>query len=563
VPRLAFCLVATAALAGDAGSAQRSGQPFSVVEAGIPALRDAMASGRTTSRAITEQYLARIARYDATLKATLAINPTALADADARDADRRQGRVRGPLHGVPVALKDNIHAFGMPTTGGALAFATLRVPYEATLARHLRDAGAVIIAKTTMTELANWVSSGMPSGYNAIAGFSLNPYDPRRGPDGRPTLTPGGSSSGIGTAASFWAASVGTETSGSILNPSDETMLVGIKPTVGRLSRHGVIPITADQDTPGPMARTVTDAAIMLGALEGAAPDANDPATRACTPPPRRDYTVFLIRDALRGTRIGVPRAFFAPAASRRGEKPAVRIGRSITLNQTDERLMTDALSALKSAGATVVEAIDLPSLSSGDPARNILEFPICSGTAAASSRNCSSVLRYGMKRDFNRWLTSLGNAAPVRSLSDLRAWNREHEREGALRFGQDQLDVSDAVDLEADRARYQADRARDIQLSKHEGIDAAIRAHRLDALLFPGALGSSIAARAGYPSVIVPFGAVTKAENNTQATVQPFGVTFTGVACTEPRLLALAYAFEQSTRRRVPPRIEDRGDRR
>src|SRR5687768_4731140 len=254
---------------------------FTVVETTISDMQDALREGRTTSRQIVQQYLDRIAKYEDRLNAIMTLNPRALDEAEARDRERAQGKVLGPLHGIPIALKDNIHTIDMPTTGGALAFDGLIPPYEATLTKQLRDAGAIIIAKTVLTELANWVAEAMPTNYSSLAGFGFNPYDPRRDPrdtvfDGRPVLAPGGSSSGIGTAASFWAANVGTETSGSILNPANQTMLVGVKPTVGRVSRHGVIPIAADQDTPGPMARSVADAALMLGVLEGAAPDRND-----------------------------------------------------------------------------------------------------------------------------------------------------------------------------------------------------------------------------------------------------------------------------------------------
>src|SRR6185436_1174144 len=222
--------------------------PFSVVEATIADMRTALQKRRVTSREIVTQSLARIATYEDRLRATLYVNPHALDEADARDRERRSGRVRGPLHGIPIALKDNIHTTDMPTTGGALAFAGLVPPYEATLTKNLRDAGAIIIAKTTMTELANWVAAAMPTNYNSLSGFAFNPYDPRRDPrdatgDGRPVLATGGSSSGIVTAMSFWMANVGTETSGSILSPSNQNMLVGIKPTVGRVSRYGVIPI--------------------------------------------------------------------------------------------------------------------------------------------------------------------------------------------------------------------------------------------------------------------------------------------------------------------------------
>src|SRR3984893_11766172 len=297
----------------------RTRHPFTVVEATIPEMRTAMEQGRVTSRELVLQYLARIATYEDKLHAAITMNRLALAEAEARDRERAQGRVRGPLHGIPIALKDNIHTTGMPTTGGALAFDGFVPPYEATLTKNLRAAGAVIIAKTTMTELANWVAGAptpMPANYNAVAGYGMNPYDPRRDPrpatfDGRPALPTGGSSSGIGTAASFWAANVGTETSGSILSPANQTMLAAIKPTVGRISRYGIIPITADQDTPGPLAKTVTDAAILLGALEGMAPDPNDPATKTCTPPPDRNYTRYLKRSGLKGARIGIPRALY------------------------------------------------------------------------------------------------------------------------------------------------------------------------------------------------------------------------------------------------------------
>lgn len=289
--------------------------PFTVREATIPEMRAALDAGRVTSRALVLQYLTRIALYEDTLHAALAVNPHALDEADARDRERADGRPRGPLHGVPIALKDNIQTIDLPTTGGALAFEGFVPPYEATLVKNLRAAGAIIIAKTGMTELANWVAGAptpMPGGYNSIGGQGLNPYDPRRDPrpataDGRPALDPGGSSSGIGTAASFWAANVGTETSGSILSPANQTMLAAIKPTVGRLSRYGIIPITADQDTAGPMAKTVWDAAVLLGALEDASPDPNDPATSRCAPPPDRDYTRVLRADGLKGARIGYP----------------------------------------------------------------------------------------------------------------------------------------------------------------------------------------------------------------------------------------------------------------
>src|SRR2546428_178335 len=227
----------------------------------------------TISREVTRP--CSIAVRIAGIVASITVNRDALKEADERDRERAQGRIRGPLHGIPVALKDNIQTTNMPTTGGALVFEGFTPPYEATVTKNLRDAGAIIISKTGMTELANWVAGNppMPANYNALHGYGYNPFDPRRDPreatfDGRPALFTGGSSSGIGTNANFWAGNVGTETSGSILSPANQNMLAGIKPTVGRISRYGIIPITADQDTAGPMAKTVTDVAIMLGVLE-------------------------------------------------------------------------------------------------------------------------------------------------------------------------------------------------------------------------------------------------------------------------------------------------------
>jgi amidase len=542
----------------------RTEHQFSVVEASISDIRAALEQGRVTSRELVTQYLARIATYEDKLHAALAVNRNALQEADALDRERAAGRVRGPLHGIPVAVKDNILTTNMPTTGGALAFVDYVPPYEATLVKNLRDAGAIIIAKTGMTELANWVAGAptpMPGNYNAVGGFGFNPYDPRRDPreatdDGRPALQTGGSSSGVGTTANFWAGNVGTETSGSILSPSNQNMLAGIKPTVGRVSRHGVIPITADQDTPGPMAKSVTDVATMLGALEGAAPDPNDPATSKCTPPEGRDYTRFLRAEGLKGARIGVPRAFYydritPPGAKERGG-----------LDPDQAKVMAEAIDILKKQGAIIVDPADIPSVTSQDPANNLLLWNQCSGIEGAKGQdaNCSVVLKYGMKRDFNQWLESLGPSAPVKTLTELREWNITHTKAGAIKYGQSNLDISDEMDVQADRARYESDRAKDIALGGAHGIDEVMKANNLDALLFPGANGAAIAAKPGYPTVIVPFGMVPNAPlqqpfpEGFDAKPSPLGVSFTGMACSEPRLIELAYAFEQATKRRVPP---------
>ncbi|MBP7569952.1 MAG: amidase [Acidobacteria bacterium] len=571
---LGFLLVAAASVPGAQAPAPRPAGPkagafpaFSIVEATIPEMQAAMAAGRVTSRDLVTQSLLRIASYEELLNATMTVNPRALEEADARDRERREGKVRGPLHGIPIALKDNIHTTDIRTTGGALAFERLVPPYDATLTRHLREAGAVIIAKTVMTELANWIAGSpmpMPGNYSAVGGYGMNPYDPRRDPreataDGRPALGTGGSSSGIGTAASYWAASVGTETSGSILSPANQNMLAAVKPTVGRISRHGIVPITADQDTAGPMARTITDAAILLGVLEGAAPDPNDAATKACAAPPGRDYTRFLRREGLKGARIGIPRAFFYTEVKAPGrERPAGGLSRE------QLAVMEEAIATLKSEGAVIVDPADIPSVLETDPAKNFLAWGMCSGAGSGKGHdaNCSVVFKYGMKRDFNAWLATLGEAAPVKSLTELRLYNLAHTRAAALRYGQSNLDISDEMDVDADRRRYEADRAKDLLLSAANGIDAAMKTHRLDALLFPGAGGASIAAKPGYPTVMVPFGLVPNAPTppfpaGFDARPSPFGVSFTGLACSDPRLLEIAYAFEQATKKRIPPPLE------
>src|SRR6266850_2201879 len=533
VVAVALAVVTLAGCAGRMAGAGQAGQPFNVVETGIPELQKALASGRVTSRQLVAEYLTRIALYEDQLKAIITVNPRVLEEADALDRERAQGRVRGPLHGIPIALKDNIHTTDMPTTGGAVAFEGYRPGYEATVTRNLRAAGAIIIAKTVMTELANWVAgppTPMPANFSGLAGYGFNPYDPRRDPregtnDGRVVLATGGSSSGIGTTASFWAANVGTETSGSILSPANQTMLVGIKPTVGRISRYGIIPITADQDTAGPLARD-------------------------------HDYTPHLKRDGLKGARIGIPRAFFYDKATPPGES-APRGG----LTEDQAKVMADAIETLRREGAVIVDPADIPSVVDPDPASNFLVWNICSGVpgAKATDATCSVVFKYGMKRDFNAWLRSLGPSAPVKTLTELRNFNSARTPRGAIKYGQSQLDNSDEMDLEADRARYQADRAKDIALGGTNGIDAVMKAHQLDAVLFPGGSGANIVARPGYPTVMVPFGMVRNAPtpafpDGFEARPAPFGVSFAGMACSEPRLFEIAYAFEQATKRRVPP---------
>jgi amidase len=532
---------------------------FEVVEATIPQLQKALEDRVITSRRLVQIYLERIKAYEGTLNAFIALNPHASDDARRLDLERARGHVRGPLHGIPIVLKDNILTPDIPTTGGALAFKGFVPPYEATLARKLRSAGAIILGKTVLTELANWVSDAMPGNYSAVGGYGYNPYDPRPDPrpgvdargfpsaDGRPALATGGSSSGNATAANLAAANVGTETSGSILSPSNNTMLAGVKPTVGLISRYGVIPITADQDTAGPMTRDVASSVIMLNVLAG--PDPLDtPAVLGPPACPAVDYTRSLERRGLMGARIGI-------AAPYRDGVPNPAGGFLLTpLTAPQLQVFNDAVSALRAAGATVTDA-SIPSIVP------LLSFGICAARehTKANDANCSVGLKYGFKRDFNAFLSSLGPTAPVATLSALRAFNTAHAADNAIKYLQARLDISDEMDVAADFARYMADRQKDVMLAGTTGIDAALAGGNFDALLFPSSRGADIAARPGYPSVTVPFGFVPNTPappfpEGFNARPGPYGITFTGRACSEPTLIRLAYAFEQATKKRVPP---------
>jgi amidase len=304
------------------------------------------------------------------------------------------------------------------------------------------------------------------------------------------------------------------------------------------------------------MAKWVADAAILLGAMEGATPDPNDAATTRCPAPPNRDYTTSLKTHGLKGARIGIPRTFFYEKITPPGAKEP-RGG----LDGDRAKVMAEAIEVLKREGAIIVDPADIPSVVAPLSADNLLSWPVCSGldNAKRKDRDCSVVFKYGMKRDFNAWLASLGPAAPVKTLTELRKFNLAHATRTAIKYGQAQLDISDEMDVEKDRSRYEADRAKDLALSATNGIDAVMKAHQLDALLFPGSSGAAIAAKPGYPTVTVPFGMVANTPREPfpdgfGARPGPFGVSFTGLACSEPRLIEIAFAFEQATKRRVPP---------
>ncbi|HEV2671157.1 MAG TPA: amidase [Gemmatimonadales bacterium] len=489
---------------------------FDLEETTIAQLQDAMRTGARTSRSICAAYLARIAQVDPQLHAVIETNPDALAIAGQLDAERKTGKVRGPIHGIPVLIKDNI-ATGdkMMTTAGSLALVGAPAPRDAALVARLRAAGAVIIGKTNLSEWANIRSSHSVSGWSGRGGQCRNPYALDRNPCG--------SSSGTGAAisANFAAIGVGTETDGSIVCPSHANSLVGLKPTLGLVSRSGVIPIAHSQDTAGPMCRTVTDAAILLAALAGA--DPADAAT-AAAPASIPDYATALDSNGLRGARIGVVRAAFG--------------------SPEGDRLVNAALDVLKAQGATLVDPVEIPHVRDyGDQ-----EF---------------TVLLYELKADLNAYLAGRGAASPVKTLADVIAFNDAHKDTEMPYFGQETFIQAQEKGPLTDDAYVEA-LAHCRRMSRAEGVDVAFAKDKLDALVAPtggpawlidwvngdcsGAGGnSSIAAVAGYPTITVPVG---------YSFGLPVGMSFVGKPWTEATLIKFAYAYEQTAKSRRPPRL-------
>lgn len=486
----------------------------------ITDLQAQFAAGRLTARAAVEMYLARIAEIDQAgprLNSVIEVNPDALAIADALDAERAVHGPRGPLHGIPILIKDNIDTHDrMQTTAGSLALAGSIPAQDATVAARLRAAGAVILGKTNLSEWANFRSSRSTSGWSSRGGLTRNPYALDRNACGS------SSGSGAAAAANLCAAAVGTETDGSIICPSHINGIVGIKPTVGLVSRAGIIPIAHSQDTAGPMARTVADAAALLTALAG--PDPRDPATEASRDRIPADYTAFLDPDGLRGARIGVARAFC-------GFDPRV------------DAILEGCLHAMSDLGAVIGDPVSLP-------------------TGKELDATEYEVLLYEFKADLNGYLAGLGPDAPVHSLEEVIAFNERHADRVMPHFGQEIMLLAQAKGPLTDPAYLDA-LAANHRLAREEGIDRALGEHGLDAIVAPSGGpawltdlvradrhpggSSSPAAVAGYPNITVPAGYIHGL---------PVGISFMGAAWSEPMLIKVAYAFEQATQVRQPPRF-------
>lgn len=492
---------------------------FELDEVSVTELQASMERGERTARSITELYMQRIEALDgqgAELRSIIEVNPDALQLADELDAERASGNVRGPLHGIPVAIKDNIDTHDrMTTTAGSLALEGSIPPQDAFIVERLRAAGAIVLAKANMSEWAYFRGYRATSGWSARGGQCRNPYALNRNPCGS------SSGSSVAVSANLVPLTIGTETGGSIMCPSSINGVVGIKPTVGLWGRSGIIPISHSQDTAGPMARSVRDAAVLLGPLTGV--DPRDDATGASAGNAHSDYTQFLDADGLRGARIGVARSFGF-------QDPAVLA------------LFEEALDAMRAAGATVVDPTNLDASAWNDPQSLVL-------------------LEYEFKADLNRYLESLGPDAPVRSLQEVIEFNEANADREMPHFGQERMYDSQArgplTDPEYLRARETIQRA-----NREDGIDRVVQEHTLDAIVAPtmgvawvtdhikgdrldGGSSAGPAAIAGYPDISVPMGFIAGL---------PVGISFFSRAWTEPTLLRIAYAFEQATQHRRAP---------
>ncbi|KJC42814.1 amidase [Bradyrhizobium sp. LTSP849] len=526
-----------------AASAEPAPMP-TLAHAPMSDIIDALAAGRVTATALTKFYLARIEAYDRhgpMLNAVRALNPDALTIAGKLDDTRPS--VKRPLAGVPILIKDNIATSDrQPTTAGSLALEGARARRDATVVKLLRNAGAVILGKANLTEFANILAMDMPSGYSSLGGQVKNPYAPALMDDrGIPVVSPGGSSSGsaVAVAAGLCAASIGTETSGSLLFPASQNGLVTVKPTVGLISRAGIVPIAHSQDTAGPMTRNVRDAALLLNVL--AAKDPRDPVTLRQRRP--ADYTAGLASDVMKGARIGVPSDPADPLNDPYYGKLAPKW----------TKVMTEAIKVMEDLGAVVVRA-SMPTAGwMAGPGTTMAVFnrnPLSRNKGNPMMQ--SVVFLYELKHDLNLYLKDWATNTEIKTIADIVAFNEAHA-EKALRFGQDLFLAANATRGDLSEREYKSARAMDLLAAKTRGMDAYINQHKLDAVLFPGSMGAAIAAKAGYPSVMVPGGFVSGADDK-DTPDYPLGITFAGSAWSEHKLLRLAYAFEQASNMRKPP---------
>jgi amidase len=495
-------------------------KPFELDEITISDLQDGMKSGKFTARALVEKYSARIAEIDKqgpAINSILELNPDALSIADSLDQERKAKGPRGPMHGVPVLIKDNIDtADRMMTTAGSLALVGSKPQQDSYVALKLRSAGAVILGKTNLSEWANIRSSHSTSGWSGRGGLTRNPYVLDRNPCGSSSGT------GAGISANLCSVGIGTETDGSIVCPSSSNGLAGIKPTVGLVSRSGIIPISHSQDGAGPMCRTVRDAAILLGALAGV--DPRDPATAASQGRSFTDYSQFCDPNGLKGARIGVARKYFG-------------------FNEAVDALMETSLDAMKKQGATLVDPADVETLGKFDESELL-------------------VFMYELKADLNNYLAGLGPTTPVRTLKDIIDFNDSNRQKEMPYFGQDLFLKAEAKGPLTEKAYLDA-LDKNHRLARTEGIDATMDKYRLDAMVAPtggpawltdflngdhSTGGSSNAAAvAGYPNINVTAGFISGL---------PVGISFFGRAWSEPTLIRLAFAFEQTTKARQAPRF-------
>ncbi len=495
-------------------------KPFELDEITISGLQDAMKSGQFTARSLVEKYTARIEEIDKhgpALNSVIELNPDALSIADALDQECKAKGPRGPLHGIPVLIKDNIDtADQMMTTAGSLALIGAKPPKDSFVAQKLRAAGAVILGKTNLSEWANIRSSHSTSGWSGRGGLTKNPYALDRNPCGS------SSGSGAASSANLCAVTIGTETDGSIVCPASSNGIVGIKPTVGLVSRSGIIPISHTQDGAGPLCRTVRDAATLLGALTGV--DSEDSATAASYGKSHRDYTEFLDPNGLKGARIGVARKYFG-------------------FNDAVDALMEQSLDAMKAQGATLIDPADIETLGKFDDSELL-------------------VFMYELKADLNAYLARLGPSAPVHTLKEIIEFNERNRAKEMPYFGQDLFLKAEAKGPLTEKAYLDA-LEKNHQLARIEGIDATMNKHQLDAIVAPTGSpawltdlvtgdhfsggSSNAAAVAGYPNINVTAGYIFGL---------PVGISFFGRAWSEPVLIKLAYSFEQATKARKPPRF-------